>query len=323
MTEIIAELCQNHNGDLKILDEMVSAAAESGAKYAKIQSMLSKELTHRPKFDKGELHDDGTQKTIKRPYKDEYERLSKLDLDDNAHFLFIDLCKKYKIKPLTTIFTRSRLKFIETLGIDKIKVSSFDCSSHKLIEELSKSSFKEIIVSTGCTLNSEIEKTSNILKSHKKNFCLLHCVSIYPTPITEAHLERMNFLKNYSDNIGMSEHSNPSINSLKISISSLMYNPKYIERHFTILDPSKTKDGPVSLNPKQLKELVDISKLGKKDLFNYIKNNIKEFDQLKGNADRKLSNLELLNRDYYRGRFASLSKDGKYIYNWQDTEIDN
>ena len=77
MTEIIAELCQNHNGDLKILDEMVSAAAESGAKYAK-QSMLSKELTHRPKFDKGELHDDGTQKTIKRPYKDEYERLSKL-----------------------------------------------------------------------------------------------------------------------------------------------------------------------------------------------------------------------------------------------------
>ena len=130
-------------------------------------------------------------------------------------------------------------------------------------------------------------------------------------------------IKNYSDNIGMSEHSNPSINSLKISISSLMYNPKYIERHFTILDPSKTKDGPVSLNPKQLKELVDISKLGKKDLFNYIKDNIKEFDQLKGNADRKLSNLELLNRDYYRGRFASLSKDGKYIYNWQDTEIDN
>ena len=45
------------------------------------------------------------------------------------------------------------------------------------------------------------------------------------------------------------------------------------------------------LNPKQLKELVDISKLGKKDLFNYIKDNIKEFDQLKGNADRKLSNL--------------------------------
>ena len=47
MTKIIAELCQNHNGDIKILQEMVHAAARSGAEYAKIQSMLSKDLTHR------------------------------------------------------------------------------------------------------------------------------------------------------------------------------------------------------------------------------------------------------------------------------------
>ncbi len=321
MTKIIAELCQNHNGDLKILDEMVSAAAESGAEYAKIQSMLSKELTHRIRFDEGELNKDGSRKTIKRPFKDEYERLKKLDLDDNAHHLFIDLCKKYKIKPLTTVFTRSRLKFLETLGMEKVKVSSFDCSSHKLIEELGKSSFKEIIVSTGCTFNSEIEKTSKILKDSKKKFCLLHCVSIYPTPITEAHLDRMEFLKKYSDNIGMSEHSNPSINGLKISVASLVYNPKYIERHFTILDPSKTKDGPVSLNPSQLKELVSISKLKTEDLKKYISDNVKEFDQLKGNQDRDLSDLEILNRDYYRGRFASLSSNGEYIYNWQETEI--
>ena len=52
MTKIIAELCQNHNGDRNILDEMVSAAAENGASYAKIQSMHSSELTHRERFDK-------------------------------------------------------------------------------------------------------------------------------------------------------------------------------------------------------------------------------------------------------------------------------
>ena len=70
MTKIIAELCQNHNGDLKILDEMVSAAAESGAEFAKIQSMLSKELTHREKFDEGTYSTDGKvitkKKTIQR-----------------------------------------------------------------------------------------------------------------------------------------------------------------------------------------------------------------------------------------------------------------
>ena len=53
MTKIIAELCQNHNGDIKILKEMVHAAAESGADYCKIQSIDSSELTHRKKFDEG------------------------------------------------------------------------------------------------------------------------------------------------------------------------------------------------------------------------------------------------------------------------------
>ena len=53
MTKIIAELCQNHNGDLKILKEMVHAAAEAGADYCKIQSIDSSELTHRERFDKG------------------------------------------------------------------------------------------------------------------------------------------------------------------------------------------------------------------------------------------------------------------------------
>ena len=77
MAKIIAELCQNHNGDIKILEEMVHAAAESGADYAKIQSMHSTELTHRPRFDEG-LIEGGKIKVIKRPFKAEYERLSKL-----------------------------------------------------------------------------------------------------------------------------------------------------------------------------------------------------------------------------------------------------
>jgi len=97
MAKIIAELCQNHNGDIKILEEMVHSAAESGADYAKIQSMHSSELTHRKRFDEG-LIEGGKVKVIKRPYKAEYERLKKLDLEEKQHQLFLDFCKKYKIK---------------------------------------------------------------------------------------------------------------------------------------------------------------------------------------------------------------------------------
>ena len=95
MTKIIAELCQNHNGDIKILQEMVHAAAESGADFAKIQSIDSTELTHRSRFDEG-LVEGGKIKVIKRPFKAELERLSKLDLSEKQHQLFIEYCKNIK-----------------------------------------------------------------------------------------------------------------------------------------------------------------------------------------------------------------------------------
>ena len=104
MVDVIAELCQNHLGDRKILDEMIAAAADSGADYAKIQSMLSTEITKRDRFENG-LIEGGKTKIIKRPFQNEFNRLKPMDLYDDDHFRFIELCK-YKIKPLTTIFTR-------------------------------------------------------------------------------------------------------------------------------------------------------------------------------------------------------------------------
>ncbi len=67
---VIAELCQNHNGDMNIVKEMVQAAAEAGADIAKIQSIRSKDLTHRKKFDQG-LIEGKKVKIIKRPFVDE------------------------------------------------------------------------------------------------------------------------------------------------------------------------------------------------------------------------------------------------------------
>ena len=64
MAKLIAELCQNHNGDINILEEMVAAAAESGADYAKIQSIDSGELTFRDRFENGLI--EGIKYSIKR-----------------------------------------------------------------------------------------------------------------------------------------------------------------------------------------------------------------------------------------------------------------
>ena len=96
MTKIIAELCQNHNGDTKMLGEMVAAASESGADIVKIQSMRSKDLTFRERFENG-LVEGGKVKIIKKPYKAELERLSKLDLDFDAHAKFLSYVINIKL----------------------------------------------------------------------------------------------------------------------------------------------------------------------------------------------------------------------------------
>lgn len=319
MTKIIAELCQNHNGDIKILEEMVHAASEAGADYAKIQSLHSDELTHRKRFDDG-LVEGNKVKVIKRPYKAEYDRLKKLDLSETDHIKFIEYCEKYKIKPLTTIFSLGRIEMVNKY-FKEVKISSFDCASHRLIKEISSKNFDHVIVSTGATFNREIQKTSEILKKANKSFSLLHCVSIYPTPIEFANIRRINFLKNFSSSIGVSDHSNPEINKNIVAAVSFYLGIDVLEKHFTILGKDKTKDGPVSANPEQLKEIVELSKSNKENIKNYIDENIPNYEILLGSENRDMTDIELLNRDYYQGRFASKDKDGNYIFNWDELNV--
>lgn len=96
-----------------------------------------------------------------------------------------------------------------------------------------------------------------------------------------------------------------------------------LKKHFTILNKNETKDGVVSVNAKQLSDLVKLSNLSTSDRKKYIKENIKEFEIMLGNERRELSHEELLNRDYYRGRFASKDISGKVIYNWEEANLNN
>lgn len=314
MVKIIAELCQNHNGDKKLMSEMVSAAAEAGVDYVKIQSMQSKDLVKRLRFEKG-LVEGGVRKVIKRPFQAEYQRLKKLDLSLDDQEYFIELCLKNKVKPMTTVFSLNRIKELKKLNFDTFKVASFDCSSFKLIEELGKTN-KNLIISTGGTYLREIYKTAKILRNLKKKFTFLHCISIYPTPLKEANLSRIKFLKKINNSVGISDHSSPEKNGNNLSLAAIIYGAKIIERHFTILKKDKTRDGVVSVNYKQLKSLVTQAKQNSKEIKKHFKNKHNLLKIMHGNPLRELSELELLNRDYYKGRFASKKSNGKIIYNW-------
>ncbi len=313
---VIAELCQNHNGDSSLIDELVSAAAESGADYVKMQYVESKSLSHRDRFDNG-LEEGGKVKVIKRPFKDEQKRLSDLDLPEHAYIQFLDLCKKYKVKPMITVFTLDCVRKIINLGYKNIKLSSFDCISKPLIKFLANSPIDSLVLSTGCSYRREIEDAAKILNTHP-NPSLLHCVSIYPTPLKEAHLSRISYLSKLTSCVGISDHSNPEINSNIIPAASSFLGANVIEKHFTILPKDKTKDGLVSTNPKQFKELSYLFKTDRKNQESYLESHKIDINDLLGDPLRELSDIELLNRDYYQGRYCNFDDYGNSYFNWEE-----
>ena len=312
MVEFIAELCQNHNGDFEILKEMVYAAKEAGASHAKIQYIYADMLTFRGKFEEGETIN-GKIEVIKRPYQNEYERLKHLELRDQEIADFISLCAKIGIKPLVTVFTRDSIENLVRQGFTEVKVASYDCGSLPLLKDL-KSNFERIIVSTGASYDFEIEQAADVLKGAKISF--LHCVTIYPTPLDQFNLSRMKYLSNYTSSVGWSDHSLVERDGIDGTLVAIYYGAKIIERHFTILPPDETKDGPVSVIPEQLKNLIDLSKLPIEDMELYLRERIPNFEKCLGSDSRELSREELMNRDYYRGRFASRVGD-KVLFNWE------
>jgi len=316
LVKVIAELCQNHKGDINTLKKMVREAAEAGATYAKIQTIFADDLTMRERFEEGVKEDDVV-KVIKRPYAPEYARLKPMDLDRKAHKIFLDECQVAGIKPLTTIFARSRIPLVYELGFKEVKVASFDCASFSMIREL-KERFHHLYISTGATFGNEIETTAKILGG--RGFSFLHCVTIYPTTLNQLNLARMEYLRKFTNDAGFSDHTLVERDGLKASVFAIYLGAQVIERHFTILDKTQTKDGPVSINPEQLKELVQFSRMSKSELEGYISRNVSEFGQMVGSAERTLTHEELLNRDYYRGRFAS-KVNGQVIYNWEDKKV--
>ncbi len=312
--KIIAELCQNHNGDVGLIKEMVAAAKDSGAYYAKIQTINSSQLTHRKRFDEG-LIEGGKVKTIKRGYSEELERLKGLDITNKEVEIFLESCRDNKIEPMTTIFTRDVVKKTFNQGFKCIKVASFDCNSYPMVEEIIDYKPNLLLVSTGCSYKYEIEKMSKLVKSIKEHG-MMHCVSIYPTPIEEANINRISYLKKLVDKVGLSDHSNYEENGLEILKWAVCEGIEYVERHFTVIGKDQTKDGKVSLNPEQLKEATNICSWDSKQKEEFKKQNIDKYTTIMGDANRELSEAELLNRDYYQGRFASKSKNGDIIYNW-------
>jgi len=320
MTKIIAEVCQNHGGSKELLGEMIQKAAANGADYVKMQTIFSEDTTFRERFEEGQTDDDGIIITIQRPHALEKERLSTLDLTEDDHRFFIEECTRNNVIPFTTVFSRIRIPFVASLPWPErvVKVASYDCASYPLLSELCDH-FDHLIVSTGATYDEEIAKAADLIKSKGKKLTLLHCVTSYPNALDICNLRRMEWLRQFADSVGWSDHTLIERDGIKASKAATAMGANFIERHYTVLKKDETKDGPVSITPELLKELSDFAKLSKEQQMKEMET-MPEFERMKGEETREMTHTELLNRDYYRGRFAS-NVDGNWIYNWEEEHV--
>ena len=321
MTRIIAEFCQNHNGNIDLLKKMIEEAAQAGATHGKMQTIYADTVAYRPQFEEG-LVQDGIMKSIKRPYTIECDRLKGLEISDEETIRFIDICRDNGLIPMTTCFVRAHVDRLASLGFRSIKVASYDCASFPLLNELA-TKFDEIIVSTGATYDDEVIHAAELLKG--TNFAMLHCVTLYPTPLDKMHLARIEWLQEIAPAVGYSDHSLVSETGLIASKAALALGAELIERHFTILPANETRDGPVSIDAEQLRQLADFSQLSIEERCLRMDHEHPEWKIVVGQKNRKLTYEELLNRDYYRGRFASPREESasgmRMVNNWEETPL--
>ena len=204
-------------------------------------------------------------------------------------------------------------------NLNHIKIASFDCNSHALVKKICKTfKDKKIIISTGTAYNREIDITNDILLKENVDYALLHCISIYPTPIYDANLNRIDYLRKKSKFVGLSDHSDPEKDKNVIPAAGFLKKIDYIEKHFTVLNKNQTKDGPVSANPEQFKEIIKLSKMSEQDLKEYLKEMSVDIKKVFGSESRELTETELLNRDYLQGRFAFKDNNNKTWFNWDE-----
>lgn len=308
---LIAEMCQNHNGRLEVLEEMVEAASVSGATHAKIQGIYASELVFRERFEQG-----GGAGVV-RPFHAEQERLAGLELSLDAERVFIKWCERFGITPMITIFSHSGLDRAVASGFQSFKIASYDCSSRSLIERALPHA-TELVVSTGGTQWVDVVETCRLLMSRPPGVevTLLHAVTKYPTLLAEVNLARMLSLGVFGFPIGFSDHTSPGDSGLVASLSAVYLGASAIERHFSILSPSETRDGPVSVSPSELKEIRSAMMLDEKEAREKLLQSLSKNPEILLSHGVNPTEIEVANADYYRGRFASW-QNGNQVMAWE------
>ena len=233
MVKVIAEIGLNHCGDMELAKEMILAAKESGATYAKFQSWSVSRL--KP----GAWDEDGRR-----------EIYEKAELTRERHIELINYCNEVGITFMSSVFSIKDAELLVELGVKDVKIPSFESRNHELIKYCDKN-FDTIFMSTGTSTFDEIGESVKLIKI--ADLYLLHCVSTYPCNPSMSNITRMNRLKTLHMPVGYSDHIQ-GVESAKVAIGE---GAMVIEKHFTTDNDLPGRDNKFAVLPHQMKDLTD------------------------------------------------------------------
>lgn len=247
---IIAEAGVNHGGNVGTAKKMIDAARRAGADAVKFQTFKSEDIAGRyaPKA--------AYQKKTGGRNERQLKMLRRLELDAGAHKELIEHCRKKGIIFLSAPFDLESIDLLDDLGLDIFKIPSGEITNLPYLRKIGGLK-KKLILSTGMADLREIKEALEILAvsgTPRGDITVLHCTTEYPAPMDETNLRAIGTIRAaLGVKVGYSDHTM----GIEASIAASALGASIIEKHFTLSRKMRGPDHAASLEPDELKAMVD------------------------------------------------------------------
>ncbi len=244
---VIAEIGINHGGSLDTAKSMVEAAARSGCEMVK----------HQTHFVEDEMTEEA--KSIFPPNADVsiYEVMRRCALPAEAEKELKRFTEDLGLIYISTPFSRAAADFLASIDVPAFKIGSGECDHLPLIRHISRFG-KPVIMSTGMQTLESIQPSVDILDRAGIDYALLECTNLYPSPPEIVSLQGVKDLQDAFPKavVGFSDHSIGP----EMALASVALGACILERHFTDTRYRKGPDISCSMDPAELRHLIDRSR---------------------------------------------------------------
>ena len=245
---VIAEAGVNHNGSLSLAKELAKKAKEAGVDYVKYQTFNPSAMVSRfaEKAEYQKQNTDSKQSQLKM--------LEDLMLTYDEFVELRNYCDEIGVGFLSTAFDYESINFLSELGCSIWKIPSGEITNYPYLVEVANR-HQPIILSTGMCDEQEIADAIEVLRSNGAGeIRLLHCTTEYPTPFEDVNLKAMCSMKErFGLEVGYSDHTK----GIEVPIAAVAMGATIIEKHFTLDKNMEGPDHKASLEPDELKQMVD------------------------------------------------------------------